>query len=95
MFSKHLARLPPKPDLDAYTTSQILAVRAQWAIDEAKDVIASRDGANWTVGMDRDASLKEAVPVAHRFSHRGQFLARYHPAVESEGTDDRRCPGGP
>ena len=61
MFAKHLTRLPPKPDLDAYTTSQILAVRARWAIDEARDVIASTDGANWTVCMDRDASLKEAV----------------------------------
>lgn len=61
LFARHLSRLPPKPDLDAYTTSQILAVRALWALDETKDVIASDDGANWTVCMDRDASLKEAV----------------------------------
>ena len=61
MFARHLDRLPPKPDLDAYTTSQILAVRAQWAIDETRDVIASTDGAQWTVCMDRQASLKEAV----------------------------------
>jgi hypothetical protein len=61
IFAKHLARLPPKPDLDAFTTAQILAVRAQWAIDEAKDVLASTDGANWTVCMDREASLKEAI----------------------------------
>ena len=61
MFARHLARLAPKPALDAYTTSQILNVRAQWAIDEAKDVIASADGANWTVCMDRELSLKEAV----------------------------------
>ncbi len=61
MFARHFARLPPKPDLDAYTTMQILNVRAQWAIDESKDVIASADGANWTVCMDRELSLKEAV----------------------------------
>ena len=61
MFARHFARLPPKPDLDAYTTMQILNVRAQWAIDESKDVIASPDGANWTVCMDREVSLKEAV----------------------------------
>ena len=61
MFARHFARLAPKPELDAYTTMQILNVRAQWAIDESKDVIASPDGANWTVCMDREVSLKEAV----------------------------------
>jgi hypothetical protein len=61
LFAKHFARLPPKAALDAYTTSQILNVRARWAIDESKDVIASGDGANWTVCMDREATLKEAV----------------------------------
>jgi hypothetical protein len=61
MFARHLARLAPKPALDAYTSTQILNVRAQWAIDESKDVIASPDGANWTVCMDRELSLKEAI----------------------------------
>lgn len=61
LFARHLDRLGPKPDLDAYTTSQILTVRAQWAIDPAKDVIASTDGTHWTVCMDQEASLKEAV----------------------------------
>ena len=61
LFARHFARLAPKPALDAYTTVQILNVRAQWAIDETKDVIASADGANWTVCMDRELSLKEAV----------------------------------
>ncbi len=60
-FARHLDRLPPKPELDAYTTMQILNVRARWALDESKDVIASTGGANWTVCMDREASLKEAV----------------------------------
>lgn len=61
MFARHLAALPDKPGLDAYTTMQIINARAQWALDESKDVIASEDGANWTVCMDREATLKEAV----------------------------------
>jgi len=61
VFARHLAALPGKPGLDAYTTMQILNTRAQWALDQARDVIASADGANWTVCMDRDVCLKEAV----------------------------------
>jgi hypothetical protein len=61
LFAKHFAKLPPKPGLDPYTTMQIVNVRASWAMDEAKDVIASVDGANWTVCLDRDVSLKPAV----------------------------------
>lgn len=61
MFAKHLAKLPPKPGLDPYTTMQIVNVRASWAMDETKDVIASTDGANWTVCLDREVSLKQAV----------------------------------
>ena len=53
-FARHLAKLPPKPELDAFTTMQIMNVRAQWALDESKDVIASTDGANWTVCTDRE-----------------------------------------
>jgi hypothetical protein len=40
---------------------QILNCRAAWALDGERDVIASRDGANWTVCIDQDVSLKEAV----------------------------------
>jgi hypothetical protein len=61
LFAKHLAKLPPKPGLDPYTTMQIVNVRAVWAMDETKDVIASADGANWTVCLDREVSLKPAV----------------------------------
>jgi len=61
LFAERLSRLPPKPELDAYTTGRILQVRAEWAIDESKDVIASADGANWTVLLDREPTLKEAV----------------------------------
>jgi hypothetical protein len=60
-FASHLAKLPPKLELDPYTTLRILSARAAWALDDTKDVIASADGANWTVCMDREASLKEAV----------------------------------
>ncbi|HEY4762016.1 MAG TPA: acyl-CoA reductase, partial [Thermoguttaceae bacterium] len=61
LFAKHLAKLPPKPGLDPYTTMRIVNVRAAWALDQAKDVIASSDGANWTVCLDHEVSLKEAV----------------------------------
>jgi hypothetical protein len=61
IFARHLAKLPPKPGLDPYSTMRILNARAAWALDETKDVLASTDGANWTVCMDRQASLKEAV----------------------------------
>ena len=61
MFARHFASLADKPGLDAYTTMRILNVRAEWALEESKDVIASTGGANWTVCMDRDLSLKEAV----------------------------------
>jgi hypothetical protein len=61
LFAKHFAKLPPKLGLDPYTTMQIVNVRAAWAMDDAKDVIASADGANWTVCLDRDVSLKQAV----------------------------------
>jgi hypothetical protein len=60
-FARHLARLPAKPAIDPYTTMRILNARAEWALDESRDVIASRDGANWTVCVDRELSLKEAV----------------------------------
>jgi hypothetical protein len=61
LFATHLAKLPPKPGLDAYTTMQIANVRAAWAMDESKDVIASPEAANWTVCLDHEVSLKEAV----------------------------------
>ncbi len=61
MFAAALEKLPPKPGLDAYTTTRIAGVRAQWAMDPSRDVLASSGGANWTVCMDREVSLKEAV----------------------------------
>jgi hypothetical protein len=61
LLGQKLARLPAKPRLDAYTTAQILNARARWAMGEGRDVIASADGANWTVCMDRELRLKEAV----------------------------------
>lgn len=60
-FARFLARLPVKPEPDFHTTSRILAARAEWAMDAGRDVIASGSEANWTVCLDRDVSLKEAV----------------------------------
>lgn len=61
MFAKHLTALPPKTALDAYTTLSIMNARAEWALRKDRDVLSSEDGANWTVCMDREVSLKEAV----------------------------------
>ena len=60
-FACHFNRLPAKSRLDAHTTMRILNARAEWALSEDRDVIASGMEANWTVCMDRDLALKEAV----------------------------------
>ena len=60
-FAEQLEKLPPKQVLDPYMTLQIEKARARWALDAERDVIASGDGANWTVCMDREISLKDAV----------------------------------
>lgn len=60
-FAAAFEKLPPKPGLDAYTTVRIVNTRAEWALDERRDVVASEDGANWTVCMDEDVTFKEAV----------------------------------
>jgi len=61
LFAQQFRRLPPKPSLDFYTTVRILNVRAEWALDDRRDVIASGVEANWTICMDCTASMKEAV----------------------------------
>lgn len=61
LFAAALAKLPPKRGLDAFTASRIAEARAAWALDGERDVLASRDGPNWTVLMDSRVSLKEAV----------------------------------
>jgi hypothetical protein len=61
LFAKHFRRLPQKPSLDFYTTVRILNVRAEWALDDQRDVISSGPEANWTICMDSVASMKEAV----------------------------------
>lgn len=61
MFARQLEKLPAKREQDAYTTARIVATRAAWALAEARDVIASLDGPNWTVCLDEELSLKEAV----------------------------------
>jgi hypothetical protein len=88
-FARHFARLPPKPDLDAFTTMQISNVRAQWAMDESKDVIASTDGANWTVCIDHELSLKEAVQSRTIFLTEidswGNLISLLSPKVQTVG----------
>jgi len=61
IFSRQLERLPPNADADAYTTMQILSARARYAMDPERDVLASSQGVHWTVCMDREPVLKEAV----------------------------------
>ena len=61
MFAENFKKLPPKPGLDPYSTMRIVNVRAAYALDEKTDVIASTDGANWTVCLDCNVSLKPAV----------------------------------
>jgi hypothetical protein len=61
LFAAQFRRLPPKPSLDFYTTVRILNARAEWAIDARRDVIASGPEADWTICMDTDVSMKEAV----------------------------------
>ncbi len=60
-FAAAYRRLPPKPDLDAYTTVRIVNIRAEYALDPNRDVIASEDGANWTLLLDNTPELKEAI----------------------------------
>ena len=60
-FASQFAKLPPKPDLDAYTTVKIMNTRSEWALNKERDVIASQNGANWTVCLDSEVSLKEAI----------------------------------
>ena len=60
-FATQFTKLPPKPGLDAYTTIKIMNARSEWAIHEERDVIASQDGANWTVCMDSEVSFKDAI----------------------------------
>lgn len=61
LFAAALARLPQKGGLDPFTTMQIVNARARWAMDESRDAIVSGQEADWSVLMDREVSLKEAV----------------------------------
>ena len=61
LFAAQFRRLPQKQGLDFYTTSRIVSTRAAWALDADRDVISSGPEANWTVCMDREVSLKEAI----------------------------------
>lgn len=61
LFAAALDRLPEKKWSSAFQTVQILNTRADWAMTTDRDIICSKGRINWTVCMDREASLKEAV----------------------------------
>lgn len=60
-FAERFEKLNPKRNQDAFTTISIMNARAAWALSEDRDVIASKGGADWTVCMDREVALKEAI----------------------------------
>lgn len=60
-IARALAALPPKAPDDPWTTLRIVEARAEWAMDEERDVIASPRGTEFSVLMDGDVALKEAV----------------------------------
>ena len=93
MFARHFARLAPKPALDAYTTMQILNVRAQWAIDESKDVIASPDGGQLDGVHGPRAVAERSRSIADHLPDRGGLLAGDHSPVGAEGADRGHRPG--
>jgi hypothetical protein len=82
-FAEAFAQLPPKPESDAFTTVQILNARAAWSLDPTRDVIASQDGANWTVCMDGELALKEAVQSRTLFLTEVDDLDRVTPLLHS------------
>ena len=92
MFARHLAKLPPKPDLDAFTTVQIMNVRAEWALDDARDVIASADGELDRLHGPR-AVVERGRPIADDLSHRDRLVAGVGSPAEPEGADRRPGPG--
>lgn len=89
LFAQQFRRLPPKPSLDFYTTVRILNVRAEWALDNQRDVIASGPEANWTICMDSAVSMKEAVQSRTIFlteiNSWEQILPLITPKIQSVG----------
>jgi hypothetical protein len=89
LFAHQFRRLPPKLSLDFYTTVRIINVRAEWALDDQRDLIASGPEANWTICMDSTISMKEAVQSRTIFlteidSWR-QILSLITPKIQSVG----------
>jgi hypothetical protein len=89
IFAAQFRRLPPKPSLDFYTTVRILNARAEWAIDARRDVIASGPEADWTICMDTEVSMKEAVQSRTVFLTEietwEQILPHITPKIQSAG----------
>jgi hypothetical protein len=89
LFARQFRRLPPKPSLDFYTTVRILNARAEWALDDRRDVIVSGPETDWTICMDSDVSMKEAVQSRTIFlteiDNREQILPLITPKIQTVG----------
>jgi hypothetical protein len=89
LFARQFRRLPAKSSLDFYTTVCILNVRAEWALHDRRDVIASGLEANWTICMDGDASMKDAVQSRTVFLSEidswAQILPLLSPKIQTAG----------
>jgi hypothetical protein len=89
LFARQFRRLPAKPALDFYTTVCILNARAEWALHDRRDVIASGPEADWTICMDQEASMKDAVQSRTIFLSEidswTQILPLLSPKIQSAG----------
>ncbi len=54
------AKATPKRDIDDYTASKIFLARALWGLDTAR-AFRANNGADWTICLDQELALKEAV----------------------------------
>ncbi len=88
LFAAQFLKLPPKPELDSYTTIQIRNTRAEWILPEERDVIASAMGADWTVCLDREPHLKDAVQSRTIFVSE---IGSWRPEPAWPGASDRGC----
>jgi hypothetical protein len=88
-FAAELATLPAKTALDAYTTVQILNTRARWSLDPRRDLLASKGSADWTVCLDEELALKEAVQSRTIFltavDSLEQVVPLIHPSIQTIG----------
>ena len=93
-FARHLAKLPPKSDLDAFTTMQIVNVRAMGVGRiEGRPRLARRSELD---GLHRRRAVVErSGPVADRLSDGNRLVAGGAAPAESEGANRGPGPGRP